>query len=296
MISLISSPKSELAKNVIKDLKIIPIKKQVHLLSNQEIKVAIEDCSKSPVAYILQSILTNDHIMEICLIANALKYMGTQRVICIVPFFIYSRQDKISQPGEANAFTCLMDMLEAAGVDEIVTLDVHNEKAARHCKIKLTNLATTKIFANIIDDLSKSIIIAPDQGACERAKSISNLLGIKFCTMEKKRLKPGRVKIEKNSELQCVQDKHCYIIDDILDSGNTIRKVSEVLSKYGANSITALISHGLFGTGALENIKRSKIKRVYITNSIPTNKYPRTTVLDASSIITDYLNNQLAHV
>jgi ribose-phosphate pyrophosphokinase len=229
--------------------------------------------------------------MELCLLARAAKSFGATHVIAIVPYLGYSRQDKITIHGEINTRNCLLDMMQVAGVDRVLSADLHSQRELENCTMKVINLETTDVFTHLVGDVERSVIIAPDKGAYNRARAMAKRLKVPALMVEKKRLGPGKMKITSFPDSKHVQHCDCYIVDDILDTGGTVCAVARALKKAGARSVTVFVSHGLFSQTAAETIQRSPIERIYVTNSIAygPEERPKTIALDISHIIADYL-------
>jgi ribose-phosphate pyrophosphokinase len=284
------SNEQPLAKSICNAVKGKLLKRKISCFSGGELKVEIEDEELGgQTVYIVQSITgcANDRLVELFLLADTIKNLGCENMIAIIPYFGYSRQDK------TRSFQCIAKLIRASGVTEIITIDLHNPESVERLGFPVINLATASLFTKFVKDTKNAVVIAPDAGATHRAKGLANALGIDFIVAKKERFGAGKVKILDIPQEETLTGKDCYLIDDILDGGSTICSLASKLERFSPKSVTAFISHGLFGTGALQSIKKSCIQKAYVTDSVIHAKLDSTKlqVLRLSPIIANYLKN-----
>jgi ribose-phosphate pyrophosphokinase len=283
-----------LAGEICRTVKGTLLKHEISVFTGGEIKLKLENKNlKGGTVYIVQSVFANanDNLMELFLLADAVRGLGCKNITAVIPYLGYARQDKAGK-GEARSFQCVINLIKASGIKEVVTVDLHNPKAIRTLGFPITNLGTTEIFKKVVKGKTNAVIVAPDAGAINRAKALSEALDVKLVVVKKERV-GSKVKVIEAPQIKAVEGKDCYLMDDIIDTGNTICAVASELARFSPKSITALASHGLFGKGALQAIQKSCIQKVYVTDSVAHEKLdcPKIQVLKVSPIISNYLKN-----
>jgi len=282
-------------KSICKNLKATVLSREISYFKDGELKVRVKDGNlKGKKVYIIQSIFgnANDKAMELFLLADAMQNLGCSSINAIVPYFGYARQNRAG-PGEAMSFQCLIRLIKASGIDKIITVDLH-APGTNDSALPIVNLETTEIFQKVVKNKDNAIIIAPDFGATHRAKALADLIKVQFIVSKKERVGMDRlIKVIDIPDVETIRDKDCYLIDDILDTGNTIFSVAKELEKFKPKSICGLVSHGIFSNGAVQALQKSCIKKVYVTNSIHFRpKCSKISVLGLGPMISDYLNEQ----
>jgi ribose-phosphate pyrophosphokinase len=285
----------ELAKDICRKTKSHLIKCEISTFTGGEIKLKLENKNlKGGTVYIVQSVFANanDNLMELFLLADAARGLGCKNITAVIPYLGYARQDKAGK-GEARSFQCVINLIKASGIKEVITIDLHNPKAIRTLGLPVTNLDTTEIFKKVVMDQANAVIVAPDAGAINRAKALAEDLGAQLFVVKKERI-GLKVKVVEIPQIKAVAGKDCYLMDDIIDTTNTICSVAAELARFSPRSINALASHGLFGKGALQAIQKSCIQKVYVTDSVVHEKLdcPKIQVLKVSSVISNYLKSK----
>jgi ribose-phosphate pyrophosphokinase len=264
------SSNQELAKQIASDNGYKLLCTKIENFANGELKVQILDKVGQDVAIIQSTNApTNDHLIELLLLIDAAKCAGAKNIIAVVPYFGYSRQDKASYEDGPIALNLIFKMIEAAGATKIITLDFHSNLAVRGCNIPIENLSTESIFLPELQNMENIIVVSPDAGGVERARKYSSLLSCNFAVIEK-------IRDENNSPVAKkivgdVKGKNCIIIDDIVDSGNSLCVAAELLLKQGAENIQAIVTHALLSGRAAQKIMDSAIKTIYISDSVRQN-------------------------
>ncbi|NRA74080.1 MAG: ribose-phosphate pyrophosphokinase [Rickettsiales bacterium] len=289
------SNEQELTKNICKELRGRLLKRKISYFTGGELDVCIENADlKNKRVYMIQSIFNNanDKVIELLLLADAIRNLGGRDIIAIIPYLGYSRQDRAAV-GEASSLQCLAKIIKVSGIKKIITVDLHNPLSVRVLGLPIINLATTSVFKGIIKNRNNAVIIAPDIGATVRSRVLADDLGVPFTVVKKERNKPRRIKIIDIPKIESVTNRDCYLVDDILDTGETICAVASEIKKFKPKSIYALISHGLFGGGAIQAIDESCINQVYVTNTVDCSsiKNSKINILRSNSVIIDFLKN-----
>ena len=249
------------------------LKIQVHGLIGKE--VLLVQSTSSPV---------NDHLIELLLLADTAKRAGAEKIIAVIPYFGYSRQDRSDYKNCPISASVVIKMIEAAGITEVITLDLHSSQLEGVFNIPIKNLSTSSIFFPIIQDQANNIIVSPDIGGISRAKNYSSLLGTDLAIINKSRDLNGVCSM--SEIIGDVKGKRCIIVDDIIDGADTVCLATELLLTNGAKSVTAIITHGVLSGDALAKIQKSVLKHLYISDSINNSILPdKISVLPAHELL-----------
>lgn len=220
----------------------------------------------------------NDNLLKLLFLAYNLKTLGVSKVIAFVPYFGYSRQDK------ELTLEFVAKLIMHSGIYHIISVDIHSNSLNKILKNNFTNINLSNIFAPYISKIERPIIVAPDNGGLTRATMLANEMNIDSAKISKHRIAPGIS--QTISESLDVENRNCVIIDDIIDSGNTLCGAAELLIKQGAKSVEAFVTHGVLSDGAEERINKSYIHKLYLSNTIikeSSNK--KISIIDASEFL-----------
>lgn len=230
---------------------------RVQVLDNIGKNVAIIQSTSAPV---------NDHLMELLLLADTAKRAGAQNITAIIPYFGYSRQDRCTYKHGPISASLVIKMLEASGVTEVITLDLHSNQLEGFFNIPVTNLSTETMFAPFFQKQENTIIVSPDIGGIQRARNYSSLLGVNLAIINKSRDIANIASM--NGIFGDVRGMNCLIIDDIIDGANTICMATELLLENGANKVDAVVTHAVLSGDAVDKITKSSLNNIYISDSI----------------------------
>lgn len=272
----------DLAKMVAKILGVSLGKREVVRFADGECRVRIEEEVDGSSVALIQSLSpsVDENLVELLFLSDTLKRNGAKKIIAVVPYLGYARQDKISRKGEGLSAEVLAQIIEGAGVEKLITLDVHSERALSFFEIPTQNLATEAIFAPRVKG---EMVIAPDKGAVLRAQRLAKVLGAKVGYLEKDRdLITGRIKILRIKGE--VEKKQVVIVDDMLTSGGTIVLAADFLKRAGAASIFACATHALLVKNAPQDLQKSPIEKVFVTDTIPVPKEKQFKKLEIVSV------------
>lgn len=224
----------------------------------------------------------NDFLMESYILARTLKRSDAKTVTLITPFFPYSREDKKDHPRGAISARDVADLFEEAGIDRVVTFDLHTPQIQGFFTIPCDNLYTTQLIKSYLDEkvFSKHkdyrnsfVLVAPDEGAFKRTKTFAELFEIPFLVLSKERDYTKKNAVEKTvliGDESFLSQRTAIVIDDIIDTFGTINKASEVLKMYGAKNLIVCATHGVFSGPALERIRNNDfVHMVLVSDSIP---------------------------
>ncbi|NMB48513.1 ribose-phosphate pyrophosphokinase [Candidatus Kuenenbacteria bacterium] len=236
-----------------------------------EILVHIDEKVKGKKVYVLGSTFPPaENMLELIILINALKANGAGKIIALIPYFGYGKQDRIKYSGDAMSAKLMVRIIEDAGASEIVALDLHSQQVAEYFRVPITELQARAILAEAIKKLKLKnlVVLAPDLGADERSKKFADELGIKnLANVEKHRPKVDEAKITKFTGE--VKNKNVVIVDDLSQTGGTLIAVAKFLKAKGAKDIYVALTH-LVATGpVVANLRQEKnIKKIFTTNSI----------------------------
>lgn len=241
----------------------------VRRFPNQEIYVTLGTKVKNQDCLILGSISPPDEqLLEFSLLAHTLKKEGARKTIALLPYLAYSRQDK-DKKGESMAADWVGKILDAIGIDQVVTIDVHSPEVAQIFPFPLEALTPANIFASEIKKLSllDATLVAPDKGAFNRTHDVLEAAGMQepIVYLKKERAKRG----VRHLNLQGSISPKVVLVDDILDTGNTLISVCEKLQSQGVKEIVIMVTHGLFTGNAWQKLWSLGVKNIYTTDSVP---------------------------
>jgi ribose-phosphate pyrophosphokinase len=218
--------------------------------------------------YILQSSSypANHYIMEAVIMADAARRASAGRVTLVMPYFGYARQERKSAPRTPITAKLVADLIEASGINRVVTLELHTSAIQGFFNIPVDHLFAKPIFASYFRNLGDMIVISPDAGGVERARAMAKHFNCGLAIIDKRRDRPNESNIM--HLIGEVKGKHCLIVDDIVDTGGSLTKAAAALMEQGAASVRAAISHPVLSTPSIERIQNSVLKEVIVTDSI----------------------------
>ncbi len=214
----------------------------------------------------------SDNLIELLILIDAAKRASAQKIIAVIPYFGYARQDRKDKPRTSIGAKLMANLLSAAGVNRIITLDLHADQIQGFFEIPVDHLYASNVFIPYIKglNLENLCIVSPDTGGTKRASNYAKALDCDLAIGFKQREKQNEV-----ASLQIignVEGKNCIIVDDMIDTGGTLCKAAEALKEAGAVSVRAMCVHGLLSGNGLENIENSVIDKLILTDSIPLKK------------------------
>ncbi len=258
----------QLTHRLSKDLDIAQVEALIERFEDEELRVQLADGIYEEDVIIVQSTSkpANDHLMELLLLVDAAKRSGARRIIALVPYFGYSRQDRPSYNFGPISARLVATLIEAAGVDHLITVDLHSQQAEGFFKIGVQNIETMTLFADLLKDQPNLMIVSPDIGGMIRARKLSGMLGVDLAVINK--IRKSHNTCQMGEIIGDVTGKHCVLIDDIVDTGGTLCKAAQLLMKSGALSVEAIATHAVLSGQAVANLEQSEIKKITVTGSI----------------------------
>jgi ribose-phosphate pyrophosphokinase len=260
-----------LAEAICSYLKVPLTKGQVKRFADMEIFVEIQENVRGQDVFVLQSTSfpANDNMMELLILIDALKRASAGRITAVVPYYGYARQDR--KPGPRTPITAKLvaNLIERAGADRVMTLDLHAGQIQGFFDIPTDNLFAAPVMVRDIQEHFKGddlMVVSPDVGGVVRARALAKRIEAPIAICDKRRERPGESEVM--HVIGEVEGKRCILIDDIVDSGGTLVNAAEALLKHGAVEVMAYITHGVLSGGAVSRIQNSKLRSLVITDSI----------------------------
>jgi ribose-phosphate pyrophosphokinase len=260
-----------LSDSICSSLSLPFTKSVVRRFADMEVFVEIQENVRGEDVYVVQSTSfpANDNLMELLILADALKRASARRITAVMPYFGYARQDR--KPGPRTPITAKLvaNLIERAGVDRVMTLDLHAGQIQGFFDIPTDNLFAAPTFARDIQDRfesSKLVVVSPDVGGVVRARALAKRINVPIAICDKRREKAGVSEVM--HVIGDVEGMRCILIDDIVDSGGTLVNAAHALLDNGATEVMAYITHGVLSGGAVSKITNSRLKTLVITDSI----------------------------
>ena len=289
-----------LAKKLALSLKAELVKTDLKTLSDGDIYARVGDGVKN-VPYARETVIvcqgggppTNESLVELLLLLDAVDRQKPKKLIALIPFSPYRRQDKINLPGEALSAQVVAKVLEVMPVDRFIFVDLHALAILDFFTKPVTHVSALPLFSRVLAPLVSGasdewLVVAPDEGAKERAKALAESLGVNWLMMIKKR---GRAmdKISSLTFKKSVAGKNCVIFDDEIKTGGTMATAAQLLKQRGAKKIIAAATHGLFVGEAVKLLSKSPISKFYVTDSVNINVNLPITRLSLAPLLTEVI-------
>ena len=260
-----------LAEAIASYLKLPLTKCVVRRFADMEIFVEVQENVRGEDVFVLQSTSApaNDHLMELLILIDALKRASARRVTAVIPYFGYARQDRKPGPRTPISAKLVANMVDRAGADRVLTLDLHAGQIQGFFDIPTDNLFAAPVM---VEDIRKEfgtnnlMVVSPDVGGVVRARGLAKRIDAPLAIVDKRRERPGDSEVM--NVIGDVAGRTCILVDDIVDSGGTLVNAAEALLDQGATLVTGYISHGVLSGGAVARIMASRLKELVITDSI----------------------------
>jgi len=263
----------ELAQKIADRLYLKLGKATVGRFSDGEISVQINENVRGADVFILQSTCspTNDNLMELLVMVDALRRASAGRITAVIPYFGYARQDRRVRSARVPITAKVVaDFLSSVGVDRVLTVDLHAEQIQGFFDVPVDNVFGTPVLLDDIQsrDFHQPIVVSPDIGGVVRARALAKLLDDTDLAIIDKRRPQANV-AQVMHIIGDVKDRDCIIVDDMIDTGGTLCKAAEALKEHGARKIYAYATHPVFSGSAVTNVANSVIDEFIVTDSIP---------------------------
>ncbi|MGJ4856895.1 ribose-phosphate pyrophosphokinase [Labrys sp. KB_33_2] len=260
-----------LAESIATYLKTPLTKCSVRRFADMEIFVEIQENVRGADVFVIQSTSfpTNDHLMELLIITDALRRSSARRITAVIPYFGYARQDRRASGRTPISAKLVANLITHAGADRVLTLDLHAGQIQGFFDIPTDNLFAAPVMERDIKarmELEKLMVVSPDVGGVVRARALAKRIDAPLAIVDKRRERAGESEVM--NVIGDVKGRTCILIDDIIDSGGTLVNAAEALLERGAKDVLAYITHGVLSGGAVARIASSKLRELVITDSI----------------------------
>ena len=261
----------ELAKEICDYLGLPLGEAFVGRFNNGEVQIMIDESVRGKDVFIIQptSYPVNDNLMELMVMADALKRASARHITAVVPYYGYARQDRKTRGREPITAKLVANLMQTSGITRLVTIDLHAGQIQGFFDVPVDHLYGASILAKYINEknLEDVIVVSPDLGGVTRARDLADRIGAPIAIIEKKRPEPGVAKVM--NLIGDVKGKNCIIVDDIVDTAGSLVEGAKALEEFGAKSVMAAVTHAVLTDPASERIANSNIKELIVTNTMP---------------------------
>ena len=280
----------ELAKEICDYLGLPLGEAFVGRFNNGEVQIMIDESVRGKDVFIIQptSYPVNDNLMELMVMADALKRASARHITAVVPYYGYARQDRKTRGREPITAKLVANLMQTSGITRLVTIDLHAGQIQGFFDVPVDHLYGASILAKYINEknLEDVIVVSPDLGGVTRARDLADRIGAPIAIIEKKRPEPGVAKVM--NLIGDVKGKNCIIVDDIVDTAGSLVEGAKALKEFGAKSVMAAVTHAVLTDPASERIANSNIKELIVTNTMPLPencKLPNVTQLSVAPLL-----------
>ncbi len=262
-----------LAEKIVKSYGTELGKSKVETFSDGEFVPIIEETVRGKHVFIIQSTFTpTENLMELLLMIDAAKRASAYKIIAVIPYFGFARQDRKDRPRVAIGAKLVADLLTAAGVSRIMTMDLHADQIQGFFNVPVDHIYASSIFVPYIKSLNLDnlVIASPDMGGAKRANAYSKFLDCPMVVSHKSREKANVV--GEMTVIGDVKDKNVIILDDMIDTAGTVTMAANIMIEKGAKSVRAIATHPVLSGPAYERIENSKLTELIVSDSIPLKK------------------------
>src|SRR5580658_9883691 len=301
-IKLVSGNSNPALAEAIGDYLGTPLAKAiVRRFADNEIFVEIQENVRGADVFLIQSTSfpANDHLMELLIIMDALRRASARRITAVVPYFGYARQDRKPGPRTPISAKLVANIISNAGADRVLTLDLHAGQIQGFFDIPTDNLYAAPVMVRDIKErlkLHNVMVVSPDVGGVVRARALAKRIGAPLAIVDKRRERAGDSEVM--NIIGDVAGKTCILVDDIVDSGDTLCNAADAMLRDGAQVVYAYITHGVLSGGAVARITSSKLKELVITDSIQATevviKAPNIRTLSIATLIAEAIGRTAA--
>ena len=259
--------------------------------ADSECRVRIEEEVEDKDVFIIQSLSNpvDENLMELLLLGDAVKRGEARKIIAVLPYHGYARQDRIHRPGECLSAQVVAKLIEAVGFDKLVTFELHNEAILGFFKIPVVHLSGLSVFRPLVERLKDDVVVVtPDAGALKRSQKFSEGLDLPLALIEKKRDLNQPHKILSMRVVGDVKDKIAIVVDDVIVTGGTLVNAAYLLKEKGAKQVIAAATHADFVGGADKILQDSPVDKIWVTDTIviPEEKrFPKLHVLSSAALL-----------
>ncbi|PWT81230.1 MAG: ribose-phosphate pyrophosphokinase [Blastocatellia bacterium] len=263
-----------LAREICRELGVPLGRSHTTRFSNENLKIKIGENVREQDVFVLQTACPplSEHIMELLILLDALKHSSAKRVTAVLPYFPYARSDKKDEPRISITARLMADLLATAGADRVLTLDLHSPQTQGFFSICADQLTAVPVLCERLKqaDLSNTVVVAADVGEAKDAGKFAKRLELPLAFIDKRRSGDDE-KAQAKYVIGDVVGKHCLLVDDEIATGATIFSATDFLLDRGARTVSAAVVHPVLSGKALDRLAASRLSRLLVTNSIPSN-------------------------
>ncbi len=261
----------------------------IERFADGEFSVSYEESIRGSQVFLVQSTFPNsDNLLELLLMIDAARRASARSIVAVIPYFGWARQDRKDKPRVSIGAKLIADMLTAAGINRLITMDLHADQIQGFFNVPVDHLYASAIFTDYIKSLEREnlVIATPDVGGTKRASSYAKYFGVPMVICYKLRKKANEI-----SEMQIIGDVEgmdVLLVDDIVDTAGTITKAADLMTKNGARSVKAIASHAVMSDPASARVDDSSLREIIFTDSIPFDKKcEKVTILSVANVFAD---------
>lgn len=286
-----------LAEKICASLGVPLGKMKIQHFADGEFSVSYEESIRGSIVYLIQSTFPNsDNLMELLLMVDAAKRASAAKIIAVIPYFGWARQDRKDKPRVSIGAKLIADILSVAGIERLITMDLHADQIQGFFNVPVDHLYGSTIFVPYLRSLNLDnlVIAAPDVGGSKRANTYAKYLDVPMVLCHKSREKANEV-----SEMKIIGDvkgKNVVLIDDMVDTAGTITKAADLMVASGALSVRAIASHCVMSGPACDRVMNSALTEMVMTDSIPFNKEcPKVRIISIADVFADTIERVFEH-
>ncbi len=264
----------ELAKKICEYLELPLGAAKVQTFSDGEVQIEITENVRSKNIFVVQSTCSpvNDNLVELLLMIDAFKRSSANRITAVIPYFGYARQDKKVAPRVPISAKLVADLLQVAGADKVITMDLHAGQIQGFFDVSVDNLFAAPVLLDYINSNYKNnnvVIVSPDAGGVERARAFAKRIDADLAIVDKRRSAPNEAKAM--AVIGDVKGKIAIILDDMVDTAGTLTEAASAIKSEGAEEVHACCAHPVLSGPAVDRIDKSELKSLVVTDTIPLN-------------------------
>lgn len=267
------------------------------MFSDGEFQISYEESIRGNYVFIVQSTMPpTDNLMELLLMIDAAKRASAYKIVAVIPYFGFARQDRKDKPRVAIGAKLVANLLTAAGVDRVMTMDLHADQIQGFFEVPVDHLFASSIFLPYIDSLDASnlVMAAPDTGGTKRANAYAKHLNVDLAICYKQRKVANQ--IENMTVIGDVEGKDVLLVDDIIDTAGTLTTAADMMMEKGAKSVRAMCTHAVLSGPAYERLEKSAIAELIVTDTIPLKqKSDKIKVISTADLFADVIHSAINH-
>lgn len=265
--------------------------------SDGEFQISYEESIRGNYVFIVQSTMPpTDNLMELLLMIDAAKRASAYKIVAVIPYFGFARQDRKDKPRVAIGAKLVANLLTAAGVDRVMTMDLHADQIQGFFEVPVDHLFASSIFLPYIESLDTANVImaAPDTGGTKRANAYAKHLNVDLAICYKQRKVANQ--IENMTVIGDVEGKDVLLVDDIIDTAGTLTTAADMMMEKGAKSVRAMCTHAVLSGPAYERLEKSAIAELIVTDTIPLKqKSDKIKVISTADLFADVIHSAINH-